>query len=341
MIRIFLSFLFMSTCLIYANPVEKLDLEVIPYEKLVQEDPDALMALDRALHEKGIVGVRGVPGYREKYKQFIEAARKFSTLPETVKESYKPNRDLGETFLGYESGKEKFQQPDGTWVVDDLKTSYYAYVPDSPKNKWPEEVSLRGPFQSLGQIMADTGELVMRKIGLLGSSTGFELEPDSRLGRMLYYRKSHSNDNPYWCGSHFDHGLFTVILPAVYFVEGNQVAEPEDAGLFVRTGEEQSFKKVCANDYDIMMFQVGEFGQLVSDDEIKATEHLVQKASGAIERYTLALFYDAPMDMPVYSKSSLINDARYGAKPGEACTYRHWNQASFERYLVKDDQADL
>ena len=55
---------------------------------------------------------------------------------------------LGETFLGYGEGKEKFQRPNGTWVVDDLKTSYYAYIPDSAKNKWPSEINLKEPYEN-------------------------------------------------------------------------------------------------------------------------------------------------------------------------------------------------
>lgn len=318
--------------------IEILNLDVINYEDFIKEDGQAMLILNRALYEKGIVGIRGVPGYKEKYQQFIQAAREFSALPEEVKESYKPNRALGETFLGYESGKEKFQRPNGEWVVDDLKTSYYAFVPDNVKNKWPREVDLRSPFETLGELMAEMGESIMYKIGFLGGDTGLQLEGDSRVGRMLYYRKSNNNENPYWCGAHFDHGLFTSILPAIYFANGEQISEPSEAGLFVRTSKEAPFKKVVAEDFDVMMFQVGEFGQLVTDDAIRATEHRVHKAIDAIERYTIAVFYSAPMEIPIYSKSVLTSDARYGAKKGEACTFRHWHEATFQRYLVKEDE---
>lgn len=327
----------MTTC-VKAEQVEVLDLDIIPYEKLVQGDVEALHVLDCALHQKGIVGVRGVPGYREKYQQFINSARAFSALPEEVKEAYQPNREMGETFLGYEVGKEKFRRPDGEWVVDDLKTSFYALVPDQPENKWPCEIDLRGPFEALGGLMAQMGEMIMVKIDLLGEATGFEAGVEPAVGRMLYYRKSARDENPYWCGAHFDHGMFTVILPAVYFVEGEQVAEPMEAGLFVRTSDDVPYKKVIADDMDVMMFQVGEFGQLVKNDAIHATEHRVQKAHGAIERYTLALFFGAPMDQPITSTSVLTNDARYGANAGEACTYRHWHEASLRRYLVAKSQ---
>lgn len=318
--------------------VEKLELDIIPYEQLTQRDTAALQLLDKALHEKGIVGVRGVPGYKEKYEQFIEVARQFSALSEDVKEQYQPNRALGETFLGYEAGKEKFRRPNGDWIIDDLKTSYYAHIPDNAKNKWPLEINLRDPFETLGELMAEIGEQILYKIGLLGEPTGLYLEEDSLIGRMLYYRKSDHNENPYWCGAHFDHGLFTTILPAVYFVNGEQIPEPTEAGLFIRTSEGAPFKKVVADDMDVMLFQVGEFGQLARNDGIRATEHRVHKALGAIERYTLVVFFNAAMDIPICSQSVLTNDARYGAQAGQPCTYRHWHEASFQRYLVKDNK---
>lgn len=335
MFYLFIS-VFISSCLLNAEAHENLQLDIISYEKLVEKDTQAMQLLDKALHEKGIVGVRGVPGFKEKYEKYIEAAKAFSSLAEEIKENYKPNRDLGETFLGYESGKEKFKRKDGAWVIDDLKTSFYAYIPDNPQNKWPSEVNLQDPFIDLGQLMAETGEMIMYKMGLLGSST-FELEENALVGRMLYYRKSKNHQNPYWCGAHFDHGLFTALLPAVYFVGGERVLEPEEAGLFIRPSQEKYFKKVSV-DEDVMLFQVGEFGQLALNDGIQATEHCVKKAFGAIERYTLAVFYCAPMDLPIYSRSILTDDERYSVGPEEAFTYRQWEEASLLRYLVKEDE---
>lgn len=336
MVKKFIGLLLVSFGCLYGD-VAPLQLRVISYEGILRGDRDSLEELSRALHEEGVVGVRGVPGYGKFYQNFIEAARAFSALPEDVKEGYKPNREAGDTFLGYESGKEKFQTADGQWVVDDLKTSFYARVPNVKQNKWPKEVALQKPFQELGTLMSAMGELIMEKIGLLGPGTGFALEEEARLGRMLYYRKSANYDNPRWCGAHFDHGLFTALVPAAYFVEGERVEEPEEAGLFVRVSKEEPFRKVIAEE-GVMLFQVGEFGQLATSDGIKATEHYVHKSAGAVERYTLALFYDAPMDVPIYSRSVLTNDPRYNKAPGEAFTYREWNKASFERYLVKEEE---
>jgi isopenicillin N synthase-like dioxygenase len=318
---------------------ERLALDVIPYEAFVQGDPQTLRTLEGALHEKGIVGIRGIPGYKEKLLRFIETARAFSALPEEVKEAYAPNRSLGEMFLGYEKGKERFKRPDGRWVVDDLKVSYYGFVPDSSPNKWPLEVDLRTPFQDLGALMSEMGEAIMQKIGLLGSTTGISLDETPRIGRMLYYCKGAESavENPFWCGAHFDHGMFTTLLPAFYFVNGEMVPEPMEAGLFVKTTSEGIFRKVVADDPEVMMFQVGEFGQLVTDDAIRATEHRVHKASGCVERYTMALFFDPPMETLIHSSSELTRDSRYGGVPGEPCSYRQWHENSFNRYLVKEE----
>jgi isopenicillin N synthase-like dioxygenase len=90
------------------------------------------------------------------------------------------------------------------------------------------------------------------------------------------------------------------------------------------------------NDLDVMLFQVGEFGQLVADDKITATEHRVHKAnSPQVERYAMALFFDAPMDTVIHSTSVLTEDSRYGGSSGDSCSYQHWTEESFKRYIVE------
>jgi isopenicillin N synthase-like dioxygenase len=317
-----------------AEDIEVLALDIISYEDFIQEDPVSLQVLQNALLEKGIVGVRGVPGYKERVLKFIETAQAFSALPEDAKEAYAPKSE--EAFLGYERGKEKFQRPDGSWVVDDLKVSYYAFVPENPQNKWPHELDLQSPFLDLGDVMRQMGLAVMQTIGLLNYQNGICLDDVPRVGRMLYYRKSENTigGNPFWCGAHFDHSLFTTLLPAFYFSNGEAIPEPIEAGLFVKSISDGVYRKVVANDPDVLLFQVGEFGQLVSNDAIRATEHRVHKAYGNVERYTMALFCDAPMDTVIHSTSVLTQDPRYGAKSGEACSYQHWNAETFKRFHV-------
>lgn len=321
------------------NEIEILDLDVIAYEDFASEDPEAMTVLKKALFEKGIVGIKGIPGYKEKVFKYIETARAFSALPEEVKLAYAPDRASGDVF-GYERAKEKFKRPDGRWFIDDLKISYYYLAPDNPVNKWPVEIDLRGPCEDLGNLMADMGRAVMTKIGLVGPQTGLVVD-DYAFGRMLYYRKSidGASDNPYWCGAHFDHGMFTALLPGFYFADGEAIAEPIEAGLFVKNDPNGNFKKVIANDPDVLMFQVGEFGQLISDDGIRATEHRVHKASGTIERYTMALFFAPPMDSVIHSYSELAKDTRYEGMSGDPCSFRKWHENSLKRYLVTEEDS--
>ena len=319
--------------------IETLDLDVISYDDFVECNSQTLSILIKALYEKGIVGIKGVPGYKEKVHTFIKRSREFTSLSSQIKNSYAPNRSLGE-LTGYEQGKERFKRPDGKWVIDDLKVSYYAYIPENPLNKWPSEVDLQTAFLDLGMLMSQMGESVMEKIGLVGSNTGIYLNETPSFGRMLYYRKNEESakENPYWCGAHFDHGLFTALLPAFYFFNGELIPEPIEAGLFVKTTLEGEFKKVVSNDPDVLLFQVGEFAQLLTNDVIRATEHRVHKAEGSVERYTMALFFDVPMDTIIHSFSELTQDERYGGEIGAPCSYNQWSEASFNRYLVKDEE---
>lgn len=331
-------FLAMAISHVFANEI--LDLDVISYEAFMQEDKEALHSLQKALYEKGIVGIRGIPTYKEKVSAFIEKARAFAALDENTKETYAPNRERGDLFLGYESGKEQFQRPDGRWVIDDLKASYYAFIPDTPENRWPIEVELSGAFESLGMLMSEIGEQVMHKMGILGDVTGISIEGVPKVGRMLHYKKGRESEHndPFWCGAHYDHGLFTALVPAYYFQDQEPIEEPMEAGLFVKTHLDGQFKKIVASDLDVMLFQVGEFGQLITDDRIRATEHRVQKAQGEIERLTLAVFFPAPLDLVIYSQSELAQDARYGGKKGDPCSFQDWRERTFQRFLVTEKE---
>lgn len=319
-----------------SRPIEILALDIVSYEAFIRDEEETRDVLKRALKSSGIVGIRGIPGYEEKVRSLIERAREFSSLPDEVKDVYAPDYALGGPFLGYQKGREKFKGLDGQWVEDNLKVSYFGFVPDNALNKWPDEVDLRTPFQELGRIMSEVGEALMTKMGLLGTATGISLEGVPRLGRMLYYGQNQRTKNPFWCGAHCDHGLFTALLPAFYFSHGVAVPEPAEAGLFVRTPSDGLYKKVCANDPDVLLFQVGEFAQLATDDGQMATKHRVNKAAGDIERYTMALFFDASLDAVVRSHSELARDRRYGGGPGTPCSYLHWQTETYNQFLVKD-----
>lgn len=90
---------------------EPLALDIISYEAFVSEDPEALNLLKTALLKQGIVGIRGIPGYKEKVTKFIETAREFSALPEETKETYAPNRAFRRDILRLRKRQGKIPAP--------------------------------------------------------------------------------------------------------------------------------------------------------------------------------------------------------------------------------------
>lgn len=297
---------------------------------------EAITNLKTALLQKGVVGIRDVPEFENKSRTYINAARIFSTLTDSVKQKYAPNRDSGNTE-GYELGAEWFKNKDGIWQVDDKKASFYAFVPDNVRNIWPLEVDLKTSYLELGKLIFNTGKVILNIIGL-NNHVGLNHDKLVGYGRMLHYHKENdaTNENPHWCGAHLDHGVFTGLIPAYYFREGIEISEPDEAGLYVVPSDGDKFEKINSSEKEILLFQVGEFGQLISDDRIKATKHMVRKANGQIERFTFALFYSADNDTIIKSSSELIQDERYKLHqfPDGSISYNEWQKASFERYRV-------
>src|SRR3990167_1278688 len=312
-----------------------MDLDIASYNDLL--DPANSLAhkkVELALLSKGVVGIRGVPEFEKKSRAYINAARRFSALPDENKQRYIPNRDAGDNE-GYELGAEWFKTQEGTWQIDDKKASFYAFVPDQSGNKWPHEVDLRTPYLALGELIFNTGKRLLNVMGL-NTAVGLRHEQLIGYGRMLHYHKESdaTNANPNWCGAHFDHGVFTGLVPAYYFRNGVEVEEPEEAGLYIKSARAHDFEKINAADKSILLFQVGEFGQLISHDRIKATKHIVKKAQGEIERFTFALFYSVENEVVITSQSQLIEDVRYVQHQSAdgSISYGKWNEASLARY---------
>lgn len=315
-----------------------MELDIVSYNDLLNGHSQAAnQKLETALLHKGIVGIKNIPDFEEKTRAFIAASRQFSLLAESVKQRYAPDRDAGKTE-GYELGAEKFLDHSGKWQTDDKKASFYAYVPDRPINIWPNEVDLKTPYQVLGELIFNTGKILLNVIGI-NKTVGIHHDLLTGYGRMLHYQKESdlTNENPNWCGAHLDHGVFTGIVPAYYFRQGEEINEPEEAGLYIKASNADHFEKINADDKSILLFQVGEFGQLVSNDRIKATKHFVKKANGEIERFTFALFYSAHDDAMIKSTSILTKDARYAENKTAdgSITYKKWQDASYERYRAK------
>lgn len=312
-------------------------LDIISYADILDStNPITQKNILFTLLNKGIIGISDVPLFETKTRAYINAARSFSALEESIKQQYAPIRETGDTD-GYEQGAEQFKNKDGIWQVDDKKVSYYAHVPDKAINKWPREVDLKTSYLALGELIFETGKILLNAIGL-NNSVGLQHNLLTGYGRMLHYRKESdaTNTNPNWCGEHFDHDLFTGLVPAYYFRNNVEIAEPEEAGLYIKPPMSEQFEKIACPK-SILLFQVGEFGQLLSNDRIRATKHVVKKAMGEIERYAFALFYSADQNLIIKSNSVLAQDSRYTQHQADdgSIHYKDWSRASFERYLKR------
>lgn len=320
-----------------------MQLTTISFHSITKNDPIALTLLESTLLHTGIVGICDVPQFENASKAYVDAARQFSALPETTKQQYAPNRDGGETE-GYELGAEYFKNSRGEWQIDDKKASFYAYVPDDPRNRWPSEIDLKSKYLALGNIIFETGKLLL-KVLKLDHTIGIDLSRMTSYGRMLHYHKEGdiTNENPDWCGEHLDHDLITGLIPAFYYQQHNLVDEPHEAGLFIQPRHGHTYEKIDATDHSILLFQVGELGQLVSNDRIRATKHIVKKVKGDIDRFTFALFFSPQEDYLIRSTSVLTSDSRYrdhqtadGSLP-----YLAWREASFERYRAEKGEGGI
>ncbi len=313
-------------------------LTVVNYNDLLGNDKTAAhQQLESALLQQGIVGIRGVPGYENAAQTYIETARAFCALPENIKAQYTPVRSEGYTE-GYELGAEKFINAQGQWQLDDKKASYYAFVPDSTtKNKWPKEIDLRTPYLALGDLILNTGKIVLNALGL-NESTRLDHNKITGYGRMLHYVKEGDATfvNPDWCGGHFDHSLITGLLPAYYYRDGQLVDEPSEAGLYIKLGN-NDYERINADDKSLLLFQVGEFGQLLSNDRIRATQHIVKKARGDIERFTFALFFNPDAEMTIQPSSVLTRDPRYmkAKKADNSLNFTDWDRTTVEYFHAK------
>jgi len=313
-------------------------LDIISYHDLTSsENIKTLEKCANALQHKGILGVRDVPNFERVTREYIDVCRKFSALPENIKRQYEPDRDAGVTE-GYELGAEKFLDETGEWQIDDKKASFYACVPDDARNRWPEEIDLKAPYIALGHLIFDTAKLMLKALRL-DESINLDHAKLTGYGRMLHYHKEGdaTNANPNWCGAHLDHGALTGLVPAYYYRDGVEIDEPAEAGLYIIPANGSEYEKVNANDKSILLFQIGEFAQLITNDRLRATRHVVKKSNDGVDRYTLALFCDPDIDLVVNSQSELAKDERYAnyQSADGSISYGKWAEASYERYRAK------
>src|SRR3990167_6466326 len=88
--------------------------------------------LIQAFHEKGIIALRGVPGFEKAQDDFILSSQKFMALSEEKRNKYTPEDAYGR---GWSYGIETFNN-----VTDAYKGSYYMTYPEDKAiapNVWP------------------------------------------------------------------------------------------------------------------------------------------------------------------------------------------------------------
>lgn len=309
-------------------------IEEILYTELLEQDRNTVSRLESGLQKQGIIGIVNVPHFLSKSETFIKSAREFSSLDDVTKRKYKPNRNESRVE-GFEIGAEWFKNDINEWEIDYKKASYYATIPDNPNNIWPNEVNIRTSYIPLASLILDVGKLILNSLKL-NDNIGLNHKLMTGCGRMLHYlgESDINNSNDHWCGSHVDHGLLTGLIPAHYFCDGKKVEEPSYAGLYVKSRQGNNFEKIQSIERSIIFFQMGEFGQLISNDRLFATPHLVKKAFYDIERYTFALFLNPDLHFSTKSTSILQNDPRYLEQQtaNGSITYKQWQEASYARY---------
>jgi len=260
------------------------------------------------LRQEGFIGIKNVPNFSEVYQSFFYAAREFMLLPEEEKNKYTPTNHY---ISGWSFGTETYNN-----LLDVYKGSYYANYPNIPNNIWPHLHNFKESYLGLSKLLF---ELALKVSVIVGCYSG----PAAGIARMLYYvspRREEIDSNPNWHGVHRDHSLFTCLCPAIYLSDGEIVQQPINTGLVIQ-GKEVVVEK------DIVLLQVGEAAELISNGKITATDHFVKKSPPGYERYTFVLFLDAAPNVRIYSNITKYND-RY--IPG--MTYHEWSLAPFKKY---------
>jgi len=286
---------------------KEMELRIFPYNEIRESASEIL----NDFCTKGFIAIGEVPGFIEAYERFLSTAQEFTALPTKVQAECTPELSFAR---GWSRGIEVF---DGK--KDTYKGSYYACIPDDSSNIWPNQLPLfRKYFVEVSNHIARVGKEILPLVGMQEETTC--------VTRMLHYGAISENEddgNPYWCGLHRDHGLFTGLCPEVYFREGKRSPKPERSGLHILDAE-ISLKGV-------MMFQIGESLEVYTNGSVRATEHYVQKAFGGYERYTMASFFQASDDLKLSCTNPDVID-KYSDRYSSNMTFKTWNDRSLAKY---------
>lgn len=331
----------------------------LDYQDLVDgKDLSAQIAEAFGFEGIGVLTVKNVPGFVEARERLLPLGRKFSDLPDEIKEKY-VHPDSFYSF-GWSHGKEKLQG-----VADVSKGSYYAnpqydrpvedeeiikkYPAFIHPNIWPTSdlPELENAFKELGQLIVRVGTLVARQCDAYvrkqcPSYPEHKLEQiiDKSLcckARLLHYFPISSelpsvDDFSSWCGWHNDHGSLTGLTSAMFINENNQIIANSDphAGLFARNRKSELVKIQIPIDH--IGFQIGETAQVHSGGILQATPHAVRGSNVfGVSRETFAVFmepmWDEPMNCPpgMDPSSAQSQSAAKNLPPGVPPLASRWN----------------
>jgi len=286
------------------------EIRAFSHSTLAAMGPEMIAEFQRV----GYIAVEGVEGFADAYQRFLNVGRQFTALSPADQAECTPADFSGN---GWSRGVEKFNGK-----TDTYKGSYYAKIPNVETNVWPDEIlpDFRDAYQEVATLVLNVAREILPLVGFDGDVQA--------LGRMLHYKsvpEGEDDDNPNWCGNHRDHGVFTGLCPEVYYDDaGDIVARPESSGLYIE-GNPVAPRK------DIMLFQMGEFMELLTNGKTRATDHEVKKALSGFERYALAVFIDPLNEITVTCDNAAVVE-KYADRYEPGITYEEWGKRSYRKY---------
>lgn len=277
---------------------------------------DSAEAMTAEFKRVGYIAVEGVPGFAEAYEAFLEQARQFVTLPPAEQAKCTPDDYFSR---GWSRGSEVFYGQ-----TDTYKGSYYAQIPNVERNVWPTD-SVPGfekAYATVAGLILSVGQEILPHVGFKGDTAA--------LARMLHYKsvpESEEDGNPNWCGVHRDHGIITGLCPEVFYRDGKMAARPEGSGLYIEGAPVAPAKH-------IMLFQMGEVMELLTNGKVRATDHWVVKAKDGLERFALAVFFDPLDEFAIHCDDAEVV-AKYTDRFTDGISYKEWGDRSYAKYNPK------
>ncbi|MEI7494360.1 MAG: 2OG-Fe(II) oxygenase family protein [Alphaproteobacteria bacterium] len=307
-------------------------IKLFHHSSLQEPTTEVIAELKAEFKRVGFIAVEGVPGFGDAYQQFLATARIFADLS---KEEQAVCTGATYAARGWSRGVEVFNGK-----TDTYKGSYYAVVPDDSSNVWPDEnlPQLRNAYQNVATIVLEAGKQILPLVG-------FTHENVKGLGRMLHYKSvagGEDDGNANWCGDHRDHGVFTCLCPEAFYRDGEVVSRPANSGLYIE-GRPVGIPLEDAITRNVVFFQMGEVIELMTKGEVRATNHLVKKATDGSERFALAVFVD-PIDEVIInfggSSAEIIDKYKDRLTEEEIVsgivTFDAWNTRSLAKYNPKE-----